>query len=258
MRGGGAASAPPHPGVRGFADAGVTTPAASRNIPAAQGHVPVHRLSEEQGLTAERNDLDGRGMAQGRLLAHHPGRIADGRNQAQHHADDRGTPPSDSEMPTTRTPPNDTAIPAASRRGNPVQQPAAQQREENRADVDKHCGGASVDVTFAPVERDHIQPEPEQPRAESSRPGCPGRPAATAEQPHHAEGERGHKQAPQRECTRREMPACAADHYEGRSPQHHGYRCRSDSPRIVTRPARLGGRYFDSWRIMDSWFGPLA
>ena len=50
MRGGGAASAPPHPGVRGFADAGVTTPAASRNILAAQGHVPIHRLSEEQGL----------------------------------------------------------------------------------------------------------------------------------------------------------------------------------------------------------------
>ena len=49
MRGGGAVSAPPHPGVRGFADAGVTTPAASRNIPAAQGHVPVHRLSEKQG-----------------------------------------------------------------------------------------------------------------------------------------------------------------------------------------------------------------
>jgi hypothetical protein len=49
MRCGGAASAPPHPGVHGFADAGVTTPAASRNIPAAQGHVPVHRLSEEQG-----------------------------------------------------------------------------------------------------------------------------------------------------------------------------------------------------------------
>ncbi len=50
MRGGGAASAPPHPGVRGIADAGVTTPAASRNIAAVQGHVPVHRLSEEQGL----------------------------------------------------------------------------------------------------------------------------------------------------------------------------------------------------------------
>ena len=119
MRVGGAASAPPHPSVRGFADAGMTTPAAPRNIPAAQGHVPVHRLSEEQGLTAERNDLDGRGMAQGQLLAHHPGRVADGRNQAQHHADDRGTTASDSEMPTTRTPPNDTAIPAASRRGNP-------------------------------------------------------------------------------------------------------------------------------------------
>jgi hypothetical protein len=41
MRGGSAVSAPPHPGVRGFADAGVTTPAASRNIPAAQGHVPA-------------------------------------------------------------------------------------------------------------------------------------------------------------------------------------------------------------------------
>lgn len=56
MRGGGAASAPPHPGVRGFADAGVTTPAASRNIPAAQGHVPVHRLSEEQGLGEGRKE----------------------------------------------------------------------------------------------------------------------------------------------------------------------------------------------------------
>ena len=91
MQVGGAASAPPQPDVRDFADAGMTTPAAPRNIPAAQDHVPVHRLSEEQGLTAERNDLDGRGMAQGQLLAHHPGRVADGPNQAQHHAGDRGT-----------------------------------------------------------------------------------------------------------------------------------------------------------------------
>jgi hypothetical protein len=45
-----------------------------------------------------------------------------------------------------------------------VQQPAAEQRQENRTDVDEHCGGASVDVTFAPVESDHLQPEPEQPR----------------------------------------------------------------------------------------------
>ena len=44
-----------------------------------------------------------------------------------------------------------------------MQQPAAEQREENRADFDEHCGGARVDVTFAPAERDHIQPEPEQP-----------------------------------------------------------------------------------------------
>lgn len=36
------------PGVCGFADAGVTTPEASRNIPAAQDHVPVHRLSPWQ------------------------------------------------------------------------------------------------------------------------------------------------------------------------------------------------------------------
>jgi len=54
----------------------------------------------------------------------------------------------DSEMPTTGTPPNDTAIPATSQRGNvscSSQQPAAaEQREENRADVDEHCGGASV------------------------------------------------------------------------------------------------------------------
>jgi hypothetical protein len=50
MRGCGAVSAPPHPGVRGVADAGVTTPAASRNIPAAQDHVPVHRLSQKQGV----------------------------------------------------------------------------------------------------------------------------------------------------------------------------------------------------------------
>lgn len=113
-------------------------------------------------------------------------------------------------------------------------------------------GGASVDVTFAPVERDHIQPEPEQPRAENSGPGCPGRPAATAEQPHHAEGERGNEQAPQRERTRREMPARATDRYEGRSPQHYGYRCGSDSARVVTHPARLGSRYFDFCRIMDS------
>ena len=56
MRVGGAASAPPHPGVRGFADAGMTTPAAPRNIPAAQGHVPVHRLSEEQGLGEGRKE----------------------------------------------------------------------------------------------------------------------------------------------------------------------------------------------------------
>ncbi len=54
MQGGGAASAPPPSGVRGFADALVTTPAASRNIPAAQGHVPVHHLSEEQGLAEGR------------------------------------------------------------------------------------------------------------------------------------------------------------------------------------------------------------
>ena len=69
MRVGGAASAPPHASVRGFADAGMTTPAAPRNIPAAQGHVPVHRLSEEQRLSAERYDLDGRGRAQGQILA---------------------------------------------------------------------------------------------------------------------------------------------------------------------------------------------
>jgi hypothetical protein len=43
MRVGGAASAPPHPGVRGFADAGMTTPAAPRNIPATQGHVSLPR-----------------------------------------------------------------------------------------------------------------------------------------------------------------------------------------------------------------------
>lgn len=161
-------------------------------------------------------------------------------------------PPSDSEMPTTRTPPNDGHPGGQPTREPLVQQPAAEQREDNRADVDEHCGGASVDVTFAPVKRDHIQTEPEQPRAENSGPGRPGRPAATAEQPHHAEGERGHKQAPHRERTRREMPARATDRNEGRSPQHHGYRCRSDSARVVTHPARLGGRYFDFWRIMDS------
>jgi hypothetical protein len=76
-----------------------------------------------------------------------------------------------------------------------VHQPAAEQREENRADFDEHCGGARVDVTFAPAERDHIQPEPEQPRAQNSGPRCPGRPAITAEQPHHAEGEWGREQA---------------------------------------------------------------
>jgi hypothetical protein len=52
-----------------------------------------------------------------------------------------------------------------------VQQPAAQQREENQADVDEHCGGASVDVMFAPVERDHIQPEPEHLAADISTSG---------------------------------------------------------------------------------------
>ncbi len=62
-------------------------------------------------------------------------------------------------QPST-APPNDTAILAASRRGNPS---CSEQREENRADVDEHCGGASADVTFAPVESDHLQPEPEQP-----------------------------------------------------------------------------------------------
>ena len=35
-----------------------------------------------------------------------------------------------------------------------MQQPAAEQREENRADIDQHGRSASVDVTFAPVERD--------------------------------------------------------------------------------------------------------
>ena len=43
------------------------------------------------GEAAERGDLDGRGMAQGQLLTHRPSRVADGRNQAQHHADERGT-----------------------------------------------------------------------------------------------------------------------------------------------------------------------
>jgi hypothetical protein len=48
-----------------------------------------------------------------------------------------------------------------------VRQSAAGQREENRADVDEYGGGASFDVTFAPAERDHIQPEPEQSIAEN-------------------------------------------------------------------------------------------
>jgi hypothetical protein len=109
-----------------------------------------------------------------------------------------------------------------------MQQPAAEVREENRADVDDHGGDASVDVTFAPVERDHIQPELKQPRAENPGPRGPGWPAATAQPPHHAQRERGHKQAPQRERTGREMPARATDRHEGRSPPHHGYRCRCD------------------------------
>lgn len=82
-----------------------------------------------------------------------------------------------------------------------VRQSAAEQREENRADVDEHGGGASVDVTFAPAERDHIQPEPEQSGAENSGLGCPGRPVGPAKPPYPAEGERGHKKAPQRERT---------------------------------------------------------
>ena len=115
-------------------------------------------------------------MAQGQLLVHHPGRVADGCDQAQHHADDRGTTAvglRDADHGNT-----------AERHGHPggqqtreplVQQPPAEQRKENRADVDEHRGGAGVDVTLAPVERNHVQPEPEQPRAEDSGPGCPGR-----------------------------------------------------------------------------------
>jgi hypothetical protein len=85
-------------------------------------------------------------MAQGQLLAHHPGRVTGGRNQAQNHADDQGTTAvrlRDADHGNT-----------AERHGHPrdqptrerlVQQPAAaEQREENRADVDEHCGGASV------------------------------------------------------------------------------------------------------------------
>jgi hypothetical protein len=48
-------------------------------------------------------------MAQGQLLAHHPGGVTGGRNQAQNHADTEVRPRFDSEMPTTGTPPNDTA-----------------------------------------------------------------------------------------------------------------------------------------------------
>ena len=104
-------------------------------------------------------------------------------------------------------PPNGTAIPAASRRGNPpcTSQPPSSTRRIGP--ILTSIAAARVDVTFAPVERDHIQPEPEQPRTQNSGPRCPGRPAITAEQPHHAEGERGREQAAQRERTRREMPA---------------------------------------------------
>ena len=89
-------------------------------------------------------------MAQGQLLAHHPARVADGCNQAQHHAGDRGTTAvrlRDADHENT-----------AERHGHPggqsarellVQQPPAEQRTENRADVDENRCGASVDVTFA-------------------------------------------------------------------------------------------------------------
>src|SRR5579859_5780680 len=54
------------------------------------------------------------------------------------------------------------------------------------------------------------------------------------------------------------MPARAPDRYEGRRPQHHGYRCRPDSARVVAHLAGLGGRYFDCWRKMDSSFGSCS
>ena len=119
---------------------------------------------------------------------------------------------------SSTAPPNDTAIPAASRRGNPVQQPAAEQCEENRADFDQHCGAARVDVKFAPVESYHIQPEPEQPRAQNSgqvaRVGQPS--PLSSHTTTRLSGVANRR--PQRERTRREMPARATDRDEGRIP----------------------------------------
>ena len=73
--------------VCGFADAAVTTRAASRNIPAAQGHVPDHRLSPWQaGLPSVVSDIwrslhHGRSAGRGRSASWrlvHPGEDDEG------------------------------------------------------------------------------------------------------------------------------------------------------------------------------------
>ena len=73
------------------------------------------------GEAAERGDLDGRGVAQGQLLAHHPARVADGCNQAQHHAGDRGTAAVRLEAPASAIP---ATRPAVTRRSHADPRPS--------------------------------------------------------------------------------------------------------------------------------------
>src|SRR5689334_19241498 len=80
----------------------------------------------------------------------------------------------DSETLTTMIPASEAAIPAPSRHVNPSRssQPA-EQRDQDRPDGDDQRGGARVHLTLAPVERDHVEAEPQHAGPEDAGPGRP-------------------------------------------------------------------------------------
>ena len=111
---------------------------------------------------AERGDLEGRGVAKCRLLAHHGSSERYRGQQAEQDAGHRRMPCPGSGDPDHDDPCERNGHPGQhTRRETFLQPPAAQESDDDRAKADDYCRCAGIDFLLAPVQSDHVDAEPE-------------------------------------------------------------------------------------------------
>ena len=182
-------------------------------------------------------DVQGRKPGHERLLEDHADRVDGRRQQAERHAQEVaaaavGVGGADQDDAGEREGQSDREV----RRELLAEEHRRQHRDQDRRDLEQHRGRAGVHVVLALVQRHVVDAEPQHPDRHDRDPLAPGRPGhPLGHRRHHAERDRAHEQATERERAGREVLAEVPDRHERRRPQHQRHRHGSD------REPALGG-----------------